>query len=61
MHITFYMKGGAKFSWLIPEALEGKFSLPACIKAMRADGHFIAEELYVLASEVIAIRLNEGA
>ena len=54
--MVFTLKGGAKLTWQVPDA--DKFNFPLCIKMMRADGHFIADQLYILASEVVAARLE---
>ena len=54
----FVLKGGQKLTWQVPAVLVETFKLVPTIKCMRADGHFIADQLYILASEVVAARLE---
>jgi len=56
MVVSFYLKGAVKVEWR-PPAPE-QFNLFLTVAAMRSNGHFVAEDVYVVAAEVVAIRVN---
>ena len=58
MKVIFYLKGATRIDWLVPDPSTFNFSL--MVKMIRADGQFLAEGLYIQASEVAAILLDHS-
>ena len=58
MKVIFYLKGGLQLIW---EPVDDKlFNFFMLVKAVRSDGHFLAERVYIQTSEIAAIRLDTG-
>jgi len=58
MKITFFLKGALQVTW---EPVDPKlFNFFMMVKAIRSDGHFLADGVYVQASEIAAILLDTG-
>ena len=58
MRVIFYLKGGLQVKWTPADAKLFNFFM--LVKAVRADGHFLAEGVYIQASEIAAIRVDTG-
>lgn len=56
MRVTFYLKGALQVSWRPADA--NLFNFFLLVKAIRSDGHFLGEGIYVQASEIAAILLD---
>jgi hypothetical protein len=56
MQVTFFLKGAARVDWRIPDPKNFNFQL--MVKMIRADGQFLAEGVYIQASEIAAIIVN---
>lgn len=46
MKIIFFLPAGV-IEWPVPDNLKAQFSFGAVVKAVRADGHFSADNLYL--------------
>ena len=57
MKVVFYLKGAARIDWPVLEP--EKFNFQVMVKVIRADGQFLADGLYIQASEIAAIRFLE--
>ena len=58
MRVIFYLKGNLQVKWTpVPEQ---QFNFLLLVKAIRSDGHFLSNELYIQASEIAAIQLDTG-
>ena len=58
MKVIFYLKGGLQLTW---EPVDDKlFNFFMLVKAVRSDGHFLAERVYIQASEIAAKKLDTG-
>ena len=58
MQVTFFLKGNLQVAWRPPEGQPFNFFL--LVKAIRADGHFVSEGIYLLGSEIAAILFDTG-
>lgn len=56
MRVVFYLKGAVRVDWRVPQP--ENFSFQMMVKLIRADGQFLAEGIYVQASEIAAIILD---
>ena len=57
MTITFFLRGPARVDWEVPKPEH--FSFEMMVKQIRADGHFVASNLYVNAADLMAIGVNQ--
>lgn len=53
MTVVFYLKGAVRIDWRVPDP--SAFNFQGMVKLIRADGQFLADGLYVQASEIAAI------
>ena len=58
MQVTFYLKGQLQVRW--QPADEKAFSFFLLVTKIRSDGHFLADGIYLQASEITAILLDTG-
>ena len=56
MQVTFYLKGQLQVRW--QPADEKAFSFFLLVTKIRSDGHFLADGIYLQASEISAILLD---
>ena len=56
MKVIFYLKGAVRVDWRVP--MPENFNFQIMVKMIRADGQFLAEGVYIQASEIAAILLN---
>ena len=56
MRVIFYLKGSVRVDWRVP--MPENFNFQIMVKMIRADGQFLAEGVYIQASEIAAILLN---
>lgn len=56
MRVVFYLKGAVRVDWRVPQP--ENFNFQIMVKMIRADGQFLAEGVYIQASEIAAILLN---
>ena len=56
MKVVFYLKGSVQLTWRVP--VPEQFNFQLMVKMVRADGQFLAEGVYVQASEIAAILLE---
>jgi hypothetical protein len=59
MTIIFHLRGAVRIEWRVPHPED--FNFFGMVKMIRADGQFLAEGVYIQASEIAAIRIqHEG-
>jgi hypothetical protein len=58
MTVVFYLKGSVRIDWRVPQP--ENFNFQIMVKMIRADGQFLAEGIYIQASEIAAILLSYG-
>ena len=56
MKVVFFLKGATRIDWRVPEPQNFNFQI--LCKMVRADGQFLAEGVYIAASEIAAIMLD---
>jgi hypothetical protein len=56
MIIIFYLKGAVRIEWRVPRLAD--FNFFGMVKMIRADGQFLAEGVYIQASEIAAIMVR---
>ena len=56
MRVVFFLKGAVRVDWRVPQP--DNFNFQIMVKMIRADGQFLAEGLYIQASEIAAILHN---
>ena len=56
MQVTFFLKGAARIDWQVPDPKTFNFQI--MVKMIRADGQFLADGVYIQASEISAIFIN---
>lgn len=56
MRVVFFLKGAVRVDWRVPQP--ENFNFQIMVKMIRADGQFLAEGIYIQASEIAAILLN---
>lgn len=56
MNIKFFLRNGAVIEWPVPDPEH--FSFVALMKAIRADGHFIAPDVYIPHEQIACIGLD---
>ena len=56
MKVIFFLKGATRLDWSVPDPSNFNFQL--MVKMVRADGQFLAEGVYLQASEIAAILLD---
>jgi hypothetical protein len=57
MRVIFYLKGSAHIEWRVPEPSDN-FNFQYMVKVIRADGQFLTDGIYIHASEIAAIELD---
>lgn len=58
MVVKFFLRNGATVDWPVPEPSE-HFSFVALAKAIRADGHFIAPDIYIPHEQIAVMGLQD--
>lgn len=58
MKIKFFLHGPALVEWTVPDPTT--FNFMFMCKAIRSDGYFIANDIYIPHSEIQAIGISEG-
>jgi hypothetical protein len=57
MTITFHLRGSVRIDWEVPHPEQFNFQMMA--KLLRADGHLLADNIYINAADLIAIEIKQ--
>lgn len=56
MKITFFLRGPSRVDWEVPQP--DNFNFYLMVKAIRSDGHFVTENLYINGADITAIAVE---